>query len=87
MPRASEEDIARAADKAFEKEPMLARNVKIYLCHGYTGQSLKAIGAKFGTSESGASQACRRMILRMKHDSRLRKRVDAIRDSIGLSSV
>jgi REP element-mobilizing transposase RayT len=85
--RATGEDIVRAVDKAFKKEPATARKVALYLCHRYTSERLKEIGVRFGMSEAGVSKASRRLSLAMKRDAGLRKRIHAVRDVLGLSNV
>lgn len=83
----SAEEIAEAVDRAFKEDAALARKVKLYLYHTHTAQSLRQIGTRFGISESGVSQASRRMSVRLGHDSRLRRRISAIIDELALSNV
>ena len=54
------EDIIRAAESAFATQPRLARNVALFLCHRWSGKTLKGIGMHFGVGESAVSQASRR---------------------------
>ena len=52
------------------------RDVCIYYCHRYTGETLKRIGEMFGgMGESAVSQAIRRLNQRMSEDKRLEKEV------------
>lgn len=80
-------EIARAVDRAFKEDPTLARKVKLYLYHTRTAQSLRQIGNRFGISESGVSQASRRMGMRLRRDEGLKMRVDAVSDALKLSNV
>lgn len=62
----------------------VAKQVKLYLLHQFSGQKLKHIGVTFGISESGVSLASYRLKLKMKEDPRLRKLVRKIRQDIAL---
>jgi hypothetical protein len=46
--------VEQAADRVLGSDPKLARQVKLYFSHRYTGLKLKEIGNWFGISESGA---------------------------------
>ncbi|RJP67850.1 MAG: hypothetical protein C4532_13960 [Candidatus Abyssobacteria bacterium SURF_17] len=85
--RTCPEEIENAVEKAFGKDPALARKVKLYLCHKFTAQSLKETGIRFGIKESGVSHASRRFDRDMKRDAGLRKRIQAITAKLGLSNV
>ncbi len=82
--RATPEEIERVVDRAFRKDPVQARKIKLYLYHSYTSQNLKEIGIRFGIRESGVSQASRRMKESMDRAPGLRKRVDSIKAELGL---
>ena len=81
------EEIEQAVDEAFGADSALARKVKLYLFHTYTGKTLREIGNRFGISQSGVSQASRRMSVRIGHDASLRARITLIRDQTILSNV
>jgi hypothetical protein len=82
--RTTPEDIEQVVDRAFRKDPRMARKVKLYLYHSYTAQNLKEIGVRFGIGESGVSQASRRMKETMNRDPGLRKRINAVTAELGL---
>jgi chromosomal replication initiation ATPase DnaA len=82
--RTTPEKIERVVEREFQQDAAVARKVKLYLYHRYTGQSLKEIGNHFGIKESGVSQASRRFSEHMKRDLSLRKRVSAIKTALGL---
>ncbi len=65
------------------------RDVSIYFCHRYTGETLRKIGEEFGgMGESAVSQAIGRLVRRMKEDRRLEKEVLRMEQEIeGLSRV
>ncbi len=71
-------DILNEVETAFSQEPFLARNVKIFLCHKYTGEKLKAIGKHFGIEESGVSHASRRIKDKIKSDKKLKRKISKI---------
>jgi len=79
----SAKSISEAVDLAC-KEPALAKQMKLYLLHQFSGQKLRDIGAAFGIGESGVSLASHRMELKMKKDVRLRKLVQKIRENLDL---
>jgi len=82
--RTTPEKIERVVERELQKDAALARKVKLYLYHRYTGQSLKEIGMRFGMKESGVSQASRRFSEKMDSDSGLRKKVNGIKAVLGL---
>jgi chromosomal replication initiation ATPase DnaA len=85
--RTSPEEIEVAVERAFGKDPVLARKVKLYLCHKFTAQSLKETGIRFGVKEPAVSHASRRLEKNMKQDASLRKSVNATTAKLGLSNV
>jgi len=80
------QSICEAVD-AVCKEADLAKQIKLYLLHQYSGRKLKEIGGIFGISESGVSIASQRVKLKLKRDSDIRKIVKKIRKDHGLSNV
>jgi putative transposase len=68
-------DIDNAVDEVFDKDKRLARQVKLYLSHRYTGLKLKEIGRWYGIGESGVTQASSRMQTRIDKDRKLRRTV------------
>ena len=81
-PKASMHDIFNAVDDSLGNDSKLARNVKMYLCQKYTGEKLKDIGIHFGISESGVSQAGRRVRTWMEKDKKLRCEIGKIEKGI-----
>ena len=71
-------DIFAAVDTVFGNEPVLSRNVKMFLCRKYTGERLKDIDEHFGIGESGVSQSNSRMVRKMASDKKLKGRVNKI---------
>jgi chromosomal replication initiation ATPase DnaA len=79
-------DIFTEADEMKIGEKSLSRNVKIYLGHRYSGETLKTIGDHFGISDSAACHASKRAEKRIEQDEKLRKRVEVIEKKIGFAS-
>jgi len=80
--KVSMQDIFAAVESVFSKEKVLARNVKIYLCHRYTDERLKTIGRYFGIGESGVSQASRRVDKRIEEDKKFKQQIEKIEKKI-----
>jgi len=57
----------------------------MYLCQRYTGEKLKVIGKHFGISESGVSQASRRIFQKSDKDKKLKKKIEKIVKKFKLS--
>ena len=79
------QDIFEKVELVFNKDKVMARNVKMYLCQSYTGQKLKDIGLHFGIGESGVSQACRRVAQKVEKDKKLKKKIVRLEKQIKLS--
>jgi len=71
--RVSAEDLYMEAEKTFSDDPVMERNIRIYLAKRYTEKRLKEIGDEFGIGESAVSQVCRRLSARIEKDRRLKK--------------
>jgi REP element-mobilizing transposase RayT len=65
------EEIIKAVKSVLGHQPALSRNVSIYLCHKFTGQTLKEIGRVFQIGESAVSQASRRIEQKLKREEKL----------------
>ena len=83
--KVSVQDIFDEVEFVFGKESVLARNVKMYLCQRYTGEKLKVIGKYFGISESGVSQANRRISQKSDKDKKMKKKIEKIEKKLKLS--
>jgi len=67
--------IEKAAEEVFRKEAKTGKKVSLYLSHRYSGMRLKEIGNYFGISESGVTQASRRLGEKIEEDKTLEKKV------------
>ena len=85
--KVSVDDIYIEVDGVFSDDPVLTRNIKIYLAKRYSGKRLKEIGKEFGIGESGVSQTSRRLSQRIKKDNSINKNVDGIIKKLNLSRV
>ena len=78
------EKIYGVTRKVFVDNGRLARLAGIYLCHRYSGAKLKEIGDLFLLSESGVTQASRRFEAAMEVKAQLGKKVEEIREILGV---
>ena len=87
----SADEITEEVESVFRENPVfrkgraLARGVKIYLCHKYTGKMLKEIGRQFDIGASGVSQTSRRIAMKISQDNKLRKKVREIENKLNLT--
>ncbi len=79
--------IEKVVDSCLQSDEKLARQVKLHLCHRYSGLGLREIGERFGVTESGVSQASRRIRIRQEDDRKLRLLVSKIVKKVFLSNV
>jgi hypothetical protein len=80
-------EVAEKVGKEFRRDSGLAKKAAIYVCHRYSGRSLKEIGEFFKVGESGVTQASRRFREMMDKDANVRKKIDKVRKSLNLSNV
>jgi REP element-mobilizing transposase RayT len=81
------DDIEEAVDSEFPSDKKLARQVKLYICHRYSGRKLKEIGDRFGIGLSGVTQASNRIYLKAEKDKKIDKILKRIEKNIILSNV
>ena len=67
------DDIEEVVTATLQQDKKLARQVNLYLCLRYSGKKLREIGERFGVSESGVTQASRRIRTKMNSNKRLGK--------------
>jgi len=79
------ETIEQAVDSKLQNNANLARQVKMFLCHRYSGKKLSEIGARFGVSESAVTQASRRMRDKQHKDKKIEKLILKIGKKLPLS--
>jgi len=81
-PSVSMDQIFKVVDSLSIKDKKVSRNLKIYLCHKYTGKKLKTIGNYFGISESAVSRASGRALEQIELDRKLKKKVSILEKKI-----
>ncbi len=69
------------------KDKAIARKICIHLCHRFSGETLRNIGERFGLSESGITQASRRMADKAENDIILGQQLKGIKEILGLCDV
>ena len=72
------ERIENVVDSVIPSHEKRARQIKLYLCHRYSGMKLREIGKHFSIKESGVTQASRRIEIKSGKDKKLRKIVKII---------
>jgi len=80
--RFSVENIIAKAQELVD-EPKLARDIALHICHRYSGERLKNIGAHFGLGDSAVVKASTRLEARFKSETALRENVNKILRSLG----
>jgi hypothetical protein len=68
-------------------ETKMAKNIKNFLCHKYTGQKLRTIRERFGIGDSAFSQVCKRFGTKIEQDRQLKKRIRKLEKTIKVSNV
>ena len=81
------EEIMQVVESAFPKQHRLSRNISLYLCHRYSGKTLKNIGKHFGIGESAVSQASRRIATIIDNDRKLKRQLQKVKSQLFLSKV
>jgi REP element-mobilizing transposase RayT len=79
--------IEQVVNSVLQSDEKMARQVKLYLCHRYSGKKLREIGERFGVSESGVTQASRRIRIKKKNDKKLGKVITKMVKELTLSNV
>ena len=87
MDRPRLEIIEQAVDSELESDERLARQLKLFLCHSYSGKKLREIGDRFSVSESAVTQASRRIRVKLRNDKKLEKLILKIVKRLPLSNV
>lgn len=82
----SMDQIIGLTEKHIEDKTM-ARKISIHLCHRFSGERLRNIGERFGLSESGVTQASRRMADKAHKDKILGQGLRKIMEKLGLYDV
>jgi REP element-mobilizing transposase RayT len=81
------EDIIKEVEAVFKGKHSLSKKAALYLCHKYSGRTLKEIGDYFGIGESGVSQSSRRFSKELEANKKLSKKVNSICKKLSLCNV
>jgi chromosomal replication initiation ATPase DnaA len=65
----------------------MAKKASLYLCHRYSGMTLREIGGYFNIGESAVTQASHRFNLQLNKDKKLRKQIELIIGKLNLCNV
>ena len=84
---ATTEAVEQAVDSVLESNERLARQIKLFVCHSYSGKRLREIGKRFSVSESAVTQASRRTRDKLKNDKKLEKLIMKVVKKLYLSNV
>jgi REP element-mobilizing transposase RayT len=80
-------DIEKIVDSFFKSDEKLARQVKLHICHRFSGKKLRDIGKRFGISESGVTQASRRIKIKAEKEKSVKQKIKLIEKKLVLSNV
>ena len=78
------EQIIETVDSVIGSNDKLSRQIKLYLCHRYSGRKLKEIGTYFDIGESGVSQTTRRVSDKLRKDKKLTRKINRIKKKLNL---
>lgn len=87
LKRASITEVIKEVDFIFKKDVIMAKKAATYLCHRYSGRTLKEIGEYFNIGESAVSQTSKRFGLLLNKDNGLRKKIGYVSEKLGLCNV
>jgi len=76
--RTGMDEIETAVDQVILSDKKLARQVKLYFSHRYTGLKLKEIGRRYGISESGVTQASRRVRIKSENNYKFARTIQKL---------
>jgi len=79
--------LEKMVDSEIQSNEKLARQIKLYLSHSYSGRKLREIGARFDVSDSGVTQASRRIRDKQKTDKKLEKLILKMTKKLKMSNV
>jgi len=81
------DEIEKVVDSIFTPDSRVVRQIKLYISHRFSGRKLKEIGKQYGISESGVTQASRRIKTHAEKDASLMRDLKLIEKKLSLSNV
>jgi hypothetical protein len=82
MPFPSTADILRAVNAVMGENIKQARQVGMYLCHKYSGENLRELGALFNVGVSAITEASRLLTKKMEKDKALQDIVKRVKGTL-----
>ena len=76
--------VHEAAKSLLEGRDVISRKAALYICHHFSGKTLKEIGNHFGISESAVSLASSRFSQQLKKNGKLKKKIELIQNKLNL---
>ena len=80
-------EIEEVVDSIFESDIRFNRQMKLYASHRFSGKKLKEIGKHYSISESGVTQASRRIKIAARKKASLKRNIKLIERKLNLSNV
>ncbi len=77
-------EISNVVKTVLGEDPVLSKKTILYLCHRYSGRTLKEIGIHFGIGESAVSQASHRFRLTLNKNKKLKEKIQYISNELKL---
>ncbi len=87
LTKASIKEIIGEVEGVFKGDEALSKKASIYLCHKYSGRTLKEIGDHFNIGESSVSQTSCRFSIVLDKDKKLRRKMKYICNRLMLCNV
>jgi len=81
------DEIEKVVDSIYQSDSRIVRKIKLYASHRFSGRKLKEIGNRYGISESGVTQASRRLKIQAEKDVSLKRNLKLIEEKLSLSNV
>jgi putative transposase len=76
------QEIFDRVESEFGKDPVTARSIKLYLCRKHSGEKLRTIGAQFRIGDAAVAQSCKRFMLKLEKDRKLREKMERFEKKI-----
>jgi len=87
LSKISIEKIIKGVNEALGEGTNMAKKASLYLCHRYSGMTLREIGGYFNIGESAVTKASHRFNLQLNKDKKLRKQIELIIGKLNLCNV
>src|SRR4030067_3821088 len=78
LKRTNIKEIISEVEKTLGKNEVISKKAAIYLCHRYSGRTLREIGGYFSIGESAVSQTSKRFNILLDKNKKLNKKIEDI---------